>query len=109
MRYPFGAVRARAAGVGLMVTISTRRAVSQEAGVKYFFLGAFGASIFLYGFTLIYGATGHTEFGAIRQAVVAQSGGGEPSTLFVAGLVHFVVVPALERGRVAGAFGSGAS
>lgn len=28
--------------------------------------------------------------------------------LFVAGLVHFVVLPALERGRVAWAFGSGA-
>lgn len=28
--------------------------------------------------------------------------------LFVAGLVHFVVVPALERDRVAAAFGSGA-
>jgi NADH-quinone oxidoreductase subunit N len=35
---------------------------SQEAGVKYFFLGAMGAAIFLYGFTLLYGGTGTTRF-----------------------------------------------
>ncbi len=44
----------------VLVAISTRRAESQEAGVKYFFLGAFGAAIFLYGFTLLYGAAGTT-------------------------------------------------
>jgi NADH-quinone oxidoreductase subunit N len=35
---------------------------SQEAGVKYFFLGALGAAIFLYGFALLYGGTGSTRF-----------------------------------------------
>ena len=45
----------------VMVAISTRRAESQEAGVKYFFLGAFGAAIFLYGFTLLYGVAGTTQ------------------------------------------------
>lgn len=44
----------------VMVSISTARARSQEAGVKYFFLGAFGAATFLMGFALIYGATGTT-------------------------------------------------
>lgn len=33
---------------------------AQEAGVKYFFLGAFGAAMFVMGFTLLYGATGTT-------------------------------------------------
>jgi NADH-quinone oxidoreductase subunit N len=46
----------------VMVTISSRRARSQEAGVKYFFLGALGAAIFLYGFVLMYGGTGATRF-----------------------------------------------
>ncbi len=46
----------------VMVTISSRRARSQEAGVKYFFLGALGAAIFLYGFVLMYGGTGATQF-----------------------------------------------
>ncbi len=44
----------------VMVSISTSRSKSQEAGVKYFFLGAFGAAMFLYGFALLYGATGST-------------------------------------------------
>ena len=44
----------------VLVAISTRRSASQEAGVKYFFLGAFGAAIFLYGFALLYGAAGTT-------------------------------------------------
>jgi hypothetical protein len=42
----------------IMVTISTRGTRSQEAGVKYFFLGALGAAVFLYGFALLYGACG---------------------------------------------------
>lgn len=45
----------------VMVSISTPRAKSQEAGVKYFFLGALGAATFLYGFALLYGATGTTS------------------------------------------------
>ncbi|HBS29894.1 MAG TPA: hypothetical protein DEB06_10715, partial [Phycisphaerales bacterium] len=44
----------------VMVSISTARSKSQEAGIKYFFLGALGAAMFLYGFALIYGATGTT-------------------------------------------------
>ncbi|MCB9844842.1 MAG: NADH-quinone oxidoreductase subunit N [Phycisphaeraceae bacterium] len=55
----------------VMVTISTRGTASQEAGVKYFFLGALGAAIFLYGFALIYGSTGSTDLVAIRSAVDA--------------------------------------
>lgn len=40
---------------------------SQEAGVKYFFLGALGAAVFLYGFALIYGGTGSTNLNVIRE------------------------------------------
>ena len=53
----------------IMVTISTRGTRSQEAGVKYFFLGALGAAFFLYGFALIYGGTGYTHFADIAQAI----------------------------------------
>ena len=45
----------------IMVTISTQNTRSQEAGIKYFFLGALGAAIFLYGFALLYGAAGTTN------------------------------------------------
>jgi len=46
----------------VMVSISRERIEAPEAGVKYFFLGAFAAAIFLYGFALMYGATGTTMF-----------------------------------------------
>ncbi|MEO0715534.1 MAG: NADH-quinone oxidoreductase subunit N, partial [Planctomycetota bacterium] len=44
----------------VMVVISTRGTRSQESGVKYFFLGALGAAIFLMGFALLFGGTGST-------------------------------------------------
>lgn len=46
----------------VMVSISREKIEAPEAGVKYFFLGAFAAAIFLYGFALMYGATGTTMF-----------------------------------------------
>jgi NADH-quinone oxidoreductase subunit N len=64
----------------IMVTISTRGTRSQEAGVKYFFLGALGAAIFLYGFALLYGASGSTDLveiaGAFRPR--PRPGGAQP-------------------------------
>ena len=42
-----------------------RRAVSREAAIKYFVLGAFSSAIFLYGIALTYGATGSTNLGDI--------------------------------------------
>lgn len=42
---------------------------STEAGIKYFVLGALSSGMMLYGMSLVYGFTGHTEFGQIAQAV----------------------------------------
>lgn len=42
----------------IMVSISRPLAQAQEAGVKYFFLGAMSAAIMLLGFSYLYGATG---------------------------------------------------
>jgi NADH-quinone oxidoreductase subunit N len=39
-----------------------RRAVSGEAGLKYFILGSFASAIFIYGAALIYGATGMLQY-----------------------------------------------
>ncbi|MCA9304673.1 MAG: NADH-quinone oxidoreductase subunit N [Phycisphaerales bacterium] len=55
----------------IMVAISTNSNKSREAGVKYFFLGALGAAIFLYGFALIYGATGSTNLAQIAASFSA--------------------------------------
>ncbi len=75
----------------IMVTISTRGTRSQEAGVKYFFLGALGAAIFLYGFALIYGATGTTDLVEIAAAFRAQSEGGGLNPIGVAGVAVALV------------------
>jgi len=71
----------------VLVATSRDRIAAQESAVKYFFLGAMGAAIFLYGFALIYGATGYTDFAGIAR--VAQ--GGEPTPLLLAGLMLSVV------------------
>ncbi len=56
----------------VMVVMSGRSAESrsraQEAGVKYFFLGALSAATFLYGFALLYGASGSTRLPEIAAA-----------------------------------------
>lgn len=58
----------------VMVATAREKMQAPEAGVKYFFLGAFAAAIFLYGFTLLYGATGTTTFSPYGAAV-------EPGTI----------------------------
>src|SRR5438034_7947683 len=42
----------------IMVSISRPIQAAQEAGVKYFFLGALAAAIMLFGFSYLYGTTG---------------------------------------------------
>ncbi|MEM9064387.1 MAG: NADH-quinone oxidoreductase subunit N [Planctomycetota bacterium] len=71
----------------VMVTISSRRDKAQEAGVKYFFLGALGAATFLYGFAMLYGGTGTVRLDEIRQ-VIAEGG---MNNLTVLGLVLSLV------------------
>lgn len=79
----------------VMVSISTARSRSQEAGVKYFFLGALGACTFLMGFTLLYGATGTTQlFGAegIAGSIAREAAAGDGlGMLTVTGLVLSMV------------------
>jgi len=44
---------------------------SEEAGMKYFLLGAFASAILVYGIALTYGATGRFDFAGIAAAVAA--------------------------------------
>lgn len=71
----------------IMVAMSSGRLRSQEAGVKYFFLGALGAAIFLYGFALIYGATGTTMLPEIRASLAASGGNMIATVGFILALV----------------------
>jgi len=55
----------------VMVSISRPLAAAQEAGVKYFFLGAMSVALMLMGFAFVYGTTGQIEFGAIGATLQA--------------------------------------
>jgi NADH-quinone oxidoreductase subunit N len=50
----------------IMVSISRPLPVAQEAGVKYFFLGAMSAALMLFGFSYLYGTTGMLDLRQIR-------------------------------------------
>jgi len=56
---------------------------STEAGLKYFVLGALSSGMLLYGASLVYGFTGHTNFDGIAAVMAA----GEPGLGLVFGLV----------------------
>src|SRR5690606_29449667 len=47
--------------VYVLAAMHRRRITSQEAGIKYFVLGAFSSAFFLYGIALVYGGTGTTS------------------------------------------------
>ena len=59
---------------------------STEAGLKYFVLGALSSGMLLYGASLIYGFTGHTDFTGIAAAM----GGAGRSLGLVFGLVFLM-------------------
>jgi NADH-quinone oxidoreductase subunit N len=59
---------------------------SAEGALKYFLLGAFAAALLLYGFALLYGATGHTDLAGIGE-VVKKGGDKSPMTIIALVLV----------------------
>ncbi|HEV7302196.1 MAG TPA: NADH-quinone oxidoreductase subunit N [Tepidisphaeraceae bacterium] len=62
----------------IMVSISRPIPVAQEAGVKYFFLGAMSAAVMLFGFSYLYGTTGLLKLDAIAEQfqLAYQASGG---------------------------------
>jgi NADH-quinone oxidoreductase subunit N len=61
---------------------------STEAAMKYFLLGAFASSFFVYGAALIYAATGTTQYTAIASMI---SGGGADMALLYSGIALLLV------------------
>lgn len=59
----------------IMVAISRPSRKAQEAAVKYFFLGAMATAMFLYGFALLYGATGTMILTEMRDIFASQIAG----------------------------------
>ena len=73
-------------GVYCLTAYRRQSSRSIEAGLKYFLLGSFSAALLLYGFALLYGATGHTDLAGIG-GFAAQSAGRSPMFIFGAVLV----------------------
>jgi NADH-quinone oxidoreductase subunit N len=57
----------------VLAAFDRRRLASQEAGIKYFVLGAFSSAVFLYGVALMYGATGTTSLTGIARFLSANT------------------------------------
>ena len=68
-----------------------------EAAMKYFVLGALGSGFLLYGLSMLYGATGSLELGAVAGAVALQ---GATNQVLVFGLVLVVIGIGFKFGAV---------
>jgi NADH-quinone oxidoreductase subunit N len=79
--------------IGAYAMTAFRRASprSAEGALKYFLLGSFAAAVMLYGFALLYGATGHTDLAGIG-AAVRTVGSRSPMLVLGAALVLVGVV-----------------
>jgi NADH-quinone oxidoreductase subunit N len=60
---------------------------STEAAFKYFLLGAFASSFFLYGIAFLYGVTGTTNIERLSTAIAARAMSGNPMILLGMGLL----------------------
>jgi len=62
--------------IGAYAMTAFRRASprSAEGALKYFLLGSFAAAVLIYGFALVYGATGHTNLAGIGAAIRSAPG-----------------------------------
>lgn len=71
----------------IMVSVSRPIPVAQEAGVKYFFLGAMSAAVMLFGFSYLYGTTGLNQLDEIAAALQPTwTGDGDAAVLVPAAL-----------------------
>jgi len=69
----------------IMAGLAWPRSDSEESAMKYFLLGAFSSSIFVFGIALIYGATGTTALPGVLEAAGDQNG------LLLAGVAFLLV------------------
>jgi len=72
----------------VMVAIGRADRRAQEAAMKYFFLGALAAAIFLFGFAMLYGATGTMSLVEMKDVLAARiAETGSIGTLATLGLL----------------------
>lgn len=80
-----------------MIALRRDHAVSTEAAMKYFVLGALASGFLLYGLSMMYGATGSLEIGKVFQAITA---GTINAKVLVFGVVFVVAGLAFKLGVV---------
>jgi NADH-quinone oxidoreductase subunit N len=66
-----------------LVAILKTNKGSVEAALKYFLVGALSSGVFLYGISLVYGATGSLQFDAVAEAL----SGGAPAGILGIGIL----------------------
>ena len=80
-----------------MVALQRDSAVSTEAAMKYFVLGALSSGMLLYGMSMLYGATGTLQLDEIAAVIKA---GGVNQTILTFGLVFIVAGLGFKLGVV---------
>jgi NADH-quinone oxidoreductase subunit N len=83
----FLALETMSIGVYVLTGIRKDSQAGTEAAFKYFLLGAFASSFFLYGIAFLYGVTGSTSLDRIGPVIAAQSMSGNPMILLGVGLL----------------------
>jgi NADH-quinone oxidoreductase subunit N len=92
-----------------LIALNRDSAVSTEAAMKYFVLGALASGLLLYGMSMLYGATGTLEIEKVAEAIAkwrASGGGAAPEeweakrAMLVFGLVFIVAGVAFKLGVV---------
>jgi len=82
-----------------LVALDRDSAVSTEAAMKYFVLGALASGLLLYGMSMIYGATGSLQIGDVAKAAARLLQGEQPSKAVLAFGLVFVVFGSRLQGR----------
>jgi NADH-quinone oxidoreductase subunit N len=83
-----------------LVALNRDSALSTEAAMKYFVLGALSSGLLLYGMSMIYGATGTLNIADVAAQVRTLSADASQRTFLVFGLVFIVAGVAFKIGVV---------
>ncbi len=78
----------------VLVAYTKRERRSNEAGMKYFLLGAFSSGVLLYGMSLLFGIAGSTNLGdiAVRMNEIYAAGAGDAPPTWVADLRPLLLI-----------------
>ena len=83
-----------------LVALNRDSALSTEAAMKYFVLGALSSGLLLYGMSMIYGATGSLQLGEVAQQLTGLARQTSERPFLVFGLVFVVSGLAFKLGVV---------